>query len=327
MSAIDCANKTIVVGGDGRYYSEEAIEIICKVAAGNKVKKLIIGQNGILSTPAASNLIRSRGADGGILLTASHNPGGPDNDFGIKYNSTNGGPANEALTDKIYAISKNLKECFVADIPKIDISKIGVSEFGNFTVEVVNSVDDYVALMKTIFDFDSIKRFLGKGNFKVLFDAMHGGKILIVTTVTGPYAERIFVKELGLSEKSVMNSVPQLDFGGGHPDPNLTYAHELVERVQNEGIDFGAASDGDGDRNMIVGNDVFVNPSDSVAVIAAYSSTIPYFKKSGLKGLARSMPTSASIDRVAKSMKIPIFEVPTGWKFFGNLMDAGKLCK
>ncbi|KAJ3330883.1 Phosphoglucomutase-2 [Blyttiomyces sp. JEL0837] len=327
--------STLVVGGDGRYFGQEAVQIIIKLAAGNKVAKLIIGQNGILSTPAASNLIRKRNATGGILLTASHNPGGPDNDFGIKFNSSNGGPATETVTDLIYKYTKEITSYKSADVPLVDLSKIGETRFGDIVIEVVDSVDDYVTLMKEIYDFNEIKNFFASNpSYTVLMDSMHG--------VTGPYAKRILVDELGLPATSVMNFVPLPDFGehvakilrdptcsqytGGHPDPNLTYAHDLVERVEKEGISFGAASDGDGDRNMIIGKGVFVNPSDSVAVIAHYAEeAIPYFKKTGIKGLARSMPTSASIDRVAKKKNVEIFEVPTGWKFFGNLMDAGRL--
>ncbi|KAI8808657.1 hypothetical protein BJ742DRAFT_892953 [Cladochytrium replicatum] len=314
------SGATLVVGGDGRFFSKDAIKIIIELAAGNGVKKVIVGKDGIMSTPAASNLIRKRGATGGILLTASHNPGGPENDFGIKYNISNGGPAPEAITDAIFAESQKISSYSVASLPAIDVSNIGTQSFGDssFVVEVVDSVDDYVTLMKEIYDFESIKGFFeARKDFTVLFDAMHG--------VTGPYAKRILVDELGLPETSVMNFVPLEDFGGGHPDPNLTYAHDLVERVEKEGISFGAASDGDGDRNMIIGKGCFVNPSDSVAVIAANALDIPYFNRTGLKGLARSMPTSASIDRVAKKLGVSVYEVPTGWKFFGNLMDAGKL--
>ncbi|KAJ3075416.1 Phosphoglucomutase-2 [Rhizoclosmatium hyalinum] len=321
LSAIPtgAAGSTLVVGGDGRFYGKEAVQLIIKLAAGNKVSKLIIGQNGILSTPAASNLIRKHKATGGILLTASHNPGGPDNDFGIKYNIANGGPAPEGITDNIFSISKTLTSYSIANVPDVDLAAIKTHTFGSFTVEIVDSVKDYVILMKEIYDFPSIKGFFAAHpQFTVLMDSMHG--------VTGPYAKEILVNELGLPESSVMNFVPLEDFGGGHPDPNLTYAHELVERVEREGISFGAASDGDGDRNMIIGKGVFVNPSDSVAVIADYADkAIPYFKKTGIKGLARSMPTSMSIDRVAKAKFVKIYEVPTGWKFFGNLMDAGKL--
>ncbi|KAH6577458.1 hypothetical protein BASA50_004045 [Batrachochytrium salamandrivorans] len=312
------AGATLVVGGDGRYYSEEAIQSIIRIAAGNEVAKLVIARNGILSTPAASNLIRKLKATGGILLTASHNPGGPENDFGIKYNISNGGPAPESITDKIYQISKTLTHYSVGAIPKIDLAVIESHVFGSFTVEIIDAVNDYVSLVKEIYDFGAIRTFVRQSpSIKFLFDAMHG--------VTGPYIQRIFVDELGLPNTSIMNYVPKRDFGGGHPDPNLTYAHELVDRVEKEGIYFGAAFDGDGDRNMIVGKGTFVNPSDSVAVIAANASTIPYFQKTGVCGLARSMPTSCAIDRVAHKKGYQMFEVPTGWKYFGNLMDSGKL--
>ncbi|KAG0265621.1 Phosphoglucomutase-2 [Actinomortierella ambigua] len=310
--------STLVVGGDGRYFSQEAVQMIIRIAAGNDVAKLIIGQNTILSTPAASNLIRKRKATGGILLTASHNPGGPENDFGIKYNMSNGGPAPESVTEAIYAITQKITSYKQVDLPKIDLSKIGTQTVGPIDIEIVDSVSDYVELLEGIFDFALIKSFIQKNpSFKVLFDGMHG--------VTGPYGQRIFVEELGLPASSVMNCVPKPDFGGGHPDPNLTYAHELVERVEKENIDFGAASDGDGDRNMIIGKGAFVTPSDSVAIIAAHADSIPYFRQTGIRGLARSMPTSCALDRVAQKAGVEFFEVPTGWKFFGNLMDAKRL--
>ncbi|KAG0345773.1 Phosphoglucomutase-2 [Podila humilis] len=311
---------TLVVGGDGRYFSKDAVQMIIRIAAGNEVSKLIIGQNTILSTPAASNLIRIRKATGGILLTASHNPGGPDNDFGIKYNMSNGGPAPEAVTEKIYEITQKITTYKEVKFPDIDLSTIGTRRVGDtdLQVEIVDSVADYLILLKDIFDFDLIRSFFAKNpEFTVLFDGMHG--------VTGPYGQRIFVQELGLPQKSVMNCTPLPDFGGGHPDPNLTYAHELVERVEKENINFGAASDGDGDRNMIIGKGAFVTPSDSVAIIAAQADAIPYFRRTGVKGLARSMPTSTALDLVAKKKGYEHFEVPTGWKFFGNLMDAGRL--
>lgn len=270
---------------------------------------------------------------GGILLTASHNPGGPDNDFGIKFNTSNGGifciafilflltwtqlgPAPEGVTNKIYEYTTTISEYHVAEIPDVDLSVIGSTTFGDFSVEIIDSVEDYVQLMKEIFSFDTIKQYFQNSSSTLLFDGMHG--------VTGSYAKRIFLQELGLPENSVMNCVPLEDFGGGHPDPNLTYAHELVERVRSQKITFGAASDGDGDRNMIIGHDAFVNPSDSVAIIAAHASHIPYFKKTGIRGLARSMPTSTALDNVAKKLNYQSYEVPTGWKFFGNLMDAGQ---
>jgi len=313
------SGTTLVVGGDGRFYSPEVIQIIVKMGAANGVEKLIIGENGIMSTPAASHIIRSRKAKGGILLTASHNPGGPNADFGIKYNMENGGPAPESVTNKIFEITKTIDSYKLMDLPDVDISKLGSQKVGPIEVEIIDSVVDYVALLKSIFDFDQIKAYLQahKSDVKVLFDGMNG--------VTGPYGTAIFVKELGLGEQSVQNCTPSPDFGGGHPDPNLTYAHDLVERVEKEKIAFGAASDGDGDRNMIYGAGAFVTPSDSVAIIADWAEVIPYFKKDGVKGLARSMPTSGAIDLVAKAKGFQVYEVPTGWKFFGNLMDAGRL--
>ncbi|RKP14636.1 hypothetical protein BJ684DRAFT_18964 [Piptocephalis cylindrospora] len=323
MPSPGAKGSTLVVGGDGRYYGKEAIQIIIDIAAGNGVSKLIIGQEGILSTPAVSHLIRKHKADGGILLTASHNPGGPDKDFGIKFNVSNGGPAPEAITNKIFSIASSLTTLSLASLPKVDLSKLGSQEFqgpsgSTLNVTVIDSVESYVQLMRQVFDFDQIRRFLQRrSDFTLLFDALHG--------VTGPYGRRLFIQELGLPDSSVQHCIPKPDFGGGHPDPNLTYAHELVERVEAESIHFGAASDGDGDRNMIIGKGVFVNPSDSVAVLAAQAKRIPYFKKHGISGVARSMPTSQALDRVAKRLGIPHYEVPTGWKFFGNLMDSGKL--
>ncbi|KAF9644844.1 phosphoglucomutase [Thelephora ganbajun] len=309
---------TLVIGGDGRYFSPEAVHIIIKIAAANDVAKLIIGANGILSTPAASNVIRKYKADGGILLTASHNPGGPNNDFGIKYNVSNGGPAPENVTNKIFEKTKTITEYKVIQLEPVDLSKVGETTYGPLKIEIIDAVTDYVQLLKSIFDFDLIKNFLTHTEgFGVLFDGLHG--------VTGPYARAILINELGLPESSTQNCIPSPDFGGGHPDPNLTYAHTLVEAVEKHDIAFGAASDGDGDRNMIYGKGAFVTPSDSVAIIADWAESIPYFKKGGVKGLARSMPTSAAIDLVAKKKSFEYFEVPTGWKFFGNLMDAGRL--
>ncbi|KAI8143778.1 hypothetical protein BJV82DRAFT_656723 [Fennellomyces sp. T-0311] len=309
---------TLVVGGDGRYYLDEVMQIIIKFSVAAGIKKLIIPRDGLVSTPAGSHLIRKLGATGGILLTASHNPGGPDKDFGIKYNVRNGGPAPENVTNKIFDISKSLTQLQYANIPSVDYSQLGTQTIGSLTIQVIDGIDDYVAFMKEIFDFDAIRSFL-KNNpkFKVLFDGMHG--------VTGIYGERLFVQEFGLSQNSLMRYKPLPDFGGEHPDPNLTYAHELVERVESEQIDFGAASDGDGDRNMVLGKNAFVTPSDSVAVIAHYArEAIPYFQKTGVHGLARSMPTSRALDLVAQKLNLEHFEVPTGWKFFGNLMDAGR---
>jgi len=309
--------KTLVVGGDGRYFNKETVQTILKIAAANGVAKLIIGKDAILSTPAASNVIRKYKADGGILLTASHNPGGPDNDFGIKYNMSNGGPAPESVTEKIFEQTKTITQYKTLNCGELDLSEIGEKNYGPLKVEIIDSVKDYIILLKSIFDFDAISEFLQSNKeFKVLFDGMHG--------VTGPYGRAIFVDTLGLDESSIQNAVPLPDFGGGHPDPNLTYAHDLVHVVDEKKIDFGAASDGDGDRNMIYGHGAFVTPSDSVAVIADWADCIPYFKN-GVKGLARSMPTSGAIDLVAKAKGVEVFEVPTGWKFFGNLMDAGRL--
>ncbi|KAL7420585.1 Phosphoglucomutase-2 [Cryptotrichosporon argae] len=311
--------KTLVVGGDGRFYSPEVVQIIARLGAGNGIAHLIIGQDGILSTPAASALIRHHKTDGGILLTASHNPGGPDNDFGIKFNTANGGPAPEDVTNKIYKVTETIDSYKSVDLPDLDLSKVGEFTHGPLKVTIVDPVSNYIALLKSIFDFDLIRAWLHETSPKpsVLFDALNG--------VTGPYGRAIFVDELGLDESSIQNCVPKPDFGGFHPDPNLTYAHSLVEVVEAKNIDFGAASDGDGDRNMIYGKGAFVTPSDSVAIIADWAEkAIPYFK-GGVKGLARSMPTSGAIDIVAKARGLEVFEVPTGWKFFGNLMDAGRL--
>ncbi|KAG8690977.1 Phosphoglucomutase-2 [Ceratobasidium sp. 423] len=318
MPAPGVANSTLVIGGDGRYHSKPTVQSILKIAAANGVKKLYIGHNAILSTPAASNIIRQYKADGGILLTASHNPGGPNNDFGIKYNVSNGGPAPENVTDKIFQRTKEITSYKVLDAGELDLSKIGKHTYGPMEVEIIDSVKDYIALLKEIFDFSLIKNFLhANPSYRVLFDGLNG--------VTGPYAKAIFLDELALAPTSVQQCEPLPDFGGAHPDPNLTYAHSLVEVVERDNIPFGAASDGDGDRNMIYGKGAFVTPSDSVAVIADWAHEIPYFKKTGIRGLARSMPTSNAIDYVAKAKGVEVFEVPTGWKFFGNLMDAGRL--
>ncbi|KAK0737719.1 hypothetical protein B0T21DRAFT_171106 [Apiosordaria backusii] len=308
----------LVIGGDGRYWNPEVIQVIAKIGAAYGVKKLLIGQNGILSTPAASHVIRKRKATGGILLTASHNPGGPKNDFGIKYNLANGGPAPESVTNKIFEVSKTLTSYKIADIPDVDISTIGTKSYGDLEVEVVDSTADYVEMLKDIFDFDLIKKFFSAHpDFKVLFDGLSG--------VTGPYGKAIFQQELGLGDESIQNCEPSPDFNGGHPDPNLTYAHSLVEVVEKNSIPFGAASDGDGDRNMIYGAGAFVSPGDSLAIIAHHANLIPYFKKNGVYGLARSMPTSGAVDLVAKKQGLNCYEVPTGWKFFCALFDANKL--
>ena len=292
--------------------------MIGKIGAAYGVKKLLIGRNGILSTPAASHVIRKRKATGGILLTASHNPGGPTQDFGIKYNLSNGGPAPESVTNKIFEASKTLITYKIADIPEVDLSTTGTKTYGSLEVEIIDSTADYVAMLKDIFDFPLIKDFLNTHkDFKVLFDALSG--------VTGPYGIAIFQEELGLPASSTQNCVPSPDFNGGHPDPNLTYAHSLVEAVDKNNIHFGAASDGDGDRNMIYGAKSFVSPGDSLAIIAHHAKLIPYFQKQGVYGLARSMPTSGAIDLVAKKQGLQSYEVPTGWKFFCALFDSNKM--
>jgi phosphoglucomutase len=309
-------DATLTVGGDGRFYNKTAIQTIIKMAAANGFAKVLVGQDGILSTPAASHVIRHYETFGGIILSASHNPAGPTEDFGIKYNMSNGGPAPEKITEAIFAKSKTITQYKVADIVEIDLNAIGETRLGDFTVQVINSVSDYADLMAKLFDFSAIKALLQSG-FSLKFDAMHA--------VTGPYAKEILVDRLGARATSLMNCDVSETFGGGHPDPNLTYAHELVDVLYaNNAPDFGAASDGDGDRNMILGNAFFVTPSDSLAIIAANSRLIPAYKQ-GLAGVARSMPTSGAVDRVAKKLSIPCYETPTGWKFFGNLMDAGKV--
>ncbi|KAG6381710.1 hypothetical protein JVT61DRAFT_313 [Boletus reticuloceps] len=319
FDAINAEGATLVIGGDGRYFSPETVQTILKIGSANGIKKFIVGKDAILSTPAASNLIRKYKADGGILLTASHNPGGPDNDFGIKYNVSNGGPAPENVTNKMHELTKSIARYKIIEDAPVDLSQIGQTTYGPSQVRIVDSVADYVILLKEIFDFALITSFLQNNaeSFRVLFDGLHG--------VTGPYARAIFIEQLGLPETAIQNCIPLPDFGGGHPDPNLTYAHSLVEVVERNGIQFGAASDGDGDRNMIYGKGAFVTPSDSVAIIADWAQVIPYFQKGGVKGLARSMPTSKAIDHVARKKGLEYFEVPTGWKFFGNLMDAGRL--
>lgn len=313
----EAKGQVLGLGGDGRYFSEEAAQIIIKLAAGNGFKKVVVGQNALMATPAMSALIRRRKLYGGLIMSASHNPGGPDNDFGIKFNYRSGEPAPEIITDKIYGETQNISLLKVAEIADVDLSKLGVMKFGDFEVEVVDPVADYLATLKEVFDFGLLKKFLSRKDFSLVFDAMHA--------ITGPYAHRVLVDELGAPVSSVMNGVPSPTFNNGHPDPNLTYAHELVEILWGSGAPtFGAASDGDGDRNMILGTKFFITPSDSVAMIAANAKQcIPYFK-SGIKGLARSMPTSGALDRVAADMQVPFFETPTGWKFFGNLMDANK---
>jgi phosphoglucomutase len=307
---------TLVLGGDGRYYNREAIQIILQMAAASGFGRVLVGRGGILSTPAASCVIRKYGTHGGIILSASHNPGGPDGDFGIKYNGGNGGPATETVTEAIFARSKAITEYRILDAADVALDELGETALGAMKVQVIDPVADYAELMESLFDFDAIRELL-TGGFRIKFDAMHA--------VTGPYAREILVSRLGAPADSVMNAVPLPDFGNGHPDPNLTYAHELVEIVYGDNApDFGAASDGDGDRNMILGRGFFVNPSDSLALIAANAKLAPGYRQ-GLAGIARSMPTSEAADRVAEALGIPCYETPTGWKFFGNLMDAGKV--
>ena len=309
-------NATLALGGDGRFYNREAIQVILKMAAANGFGKVLVGQGGILSTPAASCVIRKYQTFGGIILSASHNPGGPDGDFGIKFNNSNGGPASETVTEAIFSKSKALNEYRILDAADVALDALGTFSLGEMQVEVIDPVSDYADLMESLFDFAAIRSLL-TGGFRIKFDAMHA--------VNGPYAKEILERRLGALVGSVMNFVPLEDFGGGHPDPNLTYAHELVEIMYGDNApEFGAASDGDGDRNMILGNHFFVTPSDSLALIAANATLAPGYKQ-GLAGIARSMPTSAAADRVAQALNIPCYETPTGWKFFGNLMDAGKV--
>jgi phosphoglucomutase len=308
--------QTLVLGGDGRYYNRQAIQIILKMAAANGWGRVLVGQGGILSTPAVSCIIRKNQAFGGIILSASHNPGGPDGDFGIKYNINNGGPAPEKVTEAIYARSKEIDTYKILEAADVNLDELGTFQLSEMTVEVIDSVVDYAELMESLFDFDRIRQLLTSGNFRMCVDSMHA--------VTGPYARAIFEQRLGAPGGTVMNGIPLEDFGNGHPDPNLVYAHDLVEILYGDNApDFGAASDGDGDRNMILGRKFFVTPSDSLAILAANAQLVPGYKD-GLAGVARSMPTSAAADRVAAQLGIDCYETPTGWKFFGNLLDAGK---
>ncbi|MET0168861.1 MAG: alpha-D-glucose phosphate-specific phosphoglucomutase [Aliihoeflea sp.] len=308
--------QTLVVGGDGRFYNREVIQIVVKMALANGFGRVIVGQGGILSTPAVSNLIRQNEAFGGIILSASHNPGGPDGDFGIKYNAGNGGPANEKLTNAIFERSKEIDRYAIAEISDVSLDEVGTSEIEGMTLEVVDPVADYAALMETLFDFDAIRAHF-RGGFTMSFDAMHA--------VTGPYAVEILENRLGAAKGTARNAVPLPDFGGHHPDPNLVYAKELYDLMMSpDAPDFGAASDGDGDRNLIIGKDMYVAPSDSLAALAANMHLAPGYTD-GPVGIARSMPTSAAADEVAKALGIDIYETPTGWKFFGSLLDAGKV--
>ena len=309
------AGKTLVVGGDGRYFNDRAAQVILRMAAAGGAAKVIIGQGALLSTPAASNLIRLRQANGGIILSASHNPGGPDEDFGVKYNTANGGPAPEAVTDRIFQATKAISSYDILEVQEIDLNEFGSFMLADTEVEVVDPVSDYLKLMERLFDFDAIAKLLASG-FQIRFDAMHA--------VTGPYAKAILEGRLGAPAGSVVNGSPSPDFGGGHPDPNPIWAKELVDKMMSDTApDFGAASDGDGDRNMILGRGIYVTPSDSLAVLAANAHLAPGYA-AGLKGVARSMPTSRALDRVAAAQGLECYETPTGWKFFGTLLDAGK---
>ncbi|MGI9420234.1 MAG: alpha-D-glucose phosphate-specific phosphoglucomutase [Geminicoccaceae bacterium] len=307
--------ETLVVGGDGRFFNKEAIQTILKMAAANGFGRVLVGRGGILSTPAASAVIRKHGAFGGIILSASHNPGGPNGDFGIKYNIGNGGPAPEKITDAILANTKAIDAYKILDAGDIDLSTLGPRPLGEMVVEVIDPVADYQALMAELFDFEAIQD-LFQGGFRMRFDAMHA--------VTGPYARNVLERLLGAPAGTVVNGDPKPDFGGHHPDPNLVHAKELYDLMMSaDGPDFGAASDGDGDRNLIIGKGIFVTPSDSLALLAANAHLAPGYSQ-GLAGVARSMPTSQAADRVAEKLGISCYETPTGWKFFGNLLDAGK---
>lgn len=310
--------KTLVLGGDGRYFNDVAIQTILRMAAAAGFGRVLVGQNGILSTPAASAVIRKHQAFGGIILSASHNSGGPDGDFGIKYNLGNGGPANETFTEAVYRRTLEISSFKRVEADDVDLGHLGETRVGEMTVQVIDSVADYAGLLETLFDFERISNLLMRPEFRMRFDAMHA--------VTGPYARAILEQRLGAPVETVVNGVPLPDFGGGHPDPNPVYAADLVAALADprSGLSFGAASDGDGDRNMIVGRDFVVSPSDSLAVLAANFMHVPAYA-AGLAGVARSMPTSCAVDRVAESLGIPCFETPTGWKFFGSLLDAGKV--
>jgi len=306
--------STLVIGGDGRFHNRVVIQQAIRMAAANGYGRVLVGRGGILSTPAASNLIRKFGATGGLILSASHNPGGPDGDFGIKYNIANGGPAPEAVTDAIFQRTTTIDRWLGVDAPDIDLDTVGATDVGGMTVEVVDSVADYAELMESLFDFADIRKAVSDG-FTIAFDSM--------SAVTGPYAKEIIERRLGLPAGTVWNAEPLEDFGGHDPDPNPVHAKTLYDHMMGpDAPDFGAASDGDGDRNLIIGKGIFVTPSDSLAMLAANAHLVPAYRN-GLSGIARSMPTSGAADRVAEALGIPCFETPTGWKFFGNLLDAG----
>jgi phosphoglucomutase len=310
----DCRGQTLVVGGDGRYFNRQAIQVILRMAAAHGFGRVLVGRGGILSTPALSCVVRARGAFGGIVLSASHNPGGPDGDFGIKYNIGNGGPAPESITDAVYAQTQVLTQYSSSDAPDTNLDELGEATIEQMVVEVIDPVSDYAQLMRRLFDFDAIRALFGSG-FRMRFDGMGA--------VCGPYARAILEGELGAAKGTVINGEPLEDFGGHHPDPNPVNAAELIAEMSGPNApDFGAASDGDGDRNMIVGRGIAVTPSDSLAILAANFAVAPGYRK-GIAGIARSMPTSTAPDRVAKALGVPCYETPTGWKYFGNLMDAG----
>ncbi len=307
---------TLVVGGDGRYYNLQAIQTVIRIAAANGFARVLVGQHGILSTPAASGVIRKHQAFGGLILSASHNPGGPDGDFGIKFNGANGGPAPEKITDAIYACTQKITEFRTTDTADVDLGRLGLQAVDGLQVEVIDPVADYIELMRRLFDFGALQRLFASG-FTLAFDAMHA--------VTGPYARAIFEDALGAPTGTVRNGVPLPDFGGEHPDPNLVHAKVLYDLMMAPGApDLGAASDGDGDRNLIIGRGLFVPPSDSLAMLAANAHLAPAYS-AGIAGVARSMPTSGAVDRVAAKLGVPCYETPTGWKFFGNLLDAGRI--
>jgi phosphoglucomutase len=315
FDVVGAKGKTFVLGGDGRYFNDRAAQVILRMAAANGAARVIVGQGAILSTPAASHLIRLNKTDGGIIMSASHNPGGPNEDFGVKFNMANGGPAPEAVTEAMYKRTTEITEYKVYEAQDVDLGTVGRHRLGDMIVDVVDPVTDYAALMETLFDFPAIRAMFA-GGFRMRMDSM--------CAVTGPYAVEILENRLGAAKGTCVNATPLPDFGGMHPDPNPTWAKALMDEMfSGAAPDFGAASDGDGDRNMVVGRGIYVSPSDSLAVLAANAHLAPGYK-AGLKGVARSMPTSAAADRVADALGIGRFETPTGWKFFGNLLDAGR---
>lgn len=315
-SVPELSGGTLVIGGDGRYFNDKAIQTILSMAAANGVKKALVGQSGFLSTPAASCVIRKYGAVGGLVLSASHNPGGPKGDFGIKFNGRNGGPVVESVTEKIFARSLEIDSYKISQNDPVSLVELGTAHIGEMTIEIINSLTDYANLMEGLFDFDAIRKMFASG-FEICFDAMHA--------ITGPYANEIFVNRLGAPAESLMNATPLPDFGGGHPDPGPAYAKELFAKMFSDNApSFGACSDGDGDRNIVLGENTYVSPSDSLAIITANAHLAKGYKD-GISGVARSMPTSRAADRVAEKLGIECFETPTGWKFFGNLLDAGRI--